>query len=352
MPSVSVCMICGNEAAVITRLLRSALPFMRELCLVRAIGDNQPDTTLEIAREFCEQHGVAFRSGEYVNKSPMPHIDDFGAARNQSFDLATSDWLIWLDCDDYLDEINALRIEEAAQTCTADAIYCMYRIEDRGGVISRERLIRRGKGRWVGTIHETCKVDGVILDCPQITVFHANPGAKTVTSAERNLRILEAGTADDARSLFYLHAELFRVGRHKEALIAAQRALEKLAPEQKEERYFVLINLAQLDPENEAGHLLHALQTQPHRREALADLCQMSLRLGNKSDAASYFRMMDALPEPNPLPWTHRGMWHAWARDLLRVRVLKAQGAHEIAEQDHVRYMRNPEYAQAVEEFP
>ena len=77
-------------------------------------------------------NGKEIRLDTYKNSHPFPHVDNFAAARNQSFDLAAGDWILWLDCDDYLDPINCERIREAVSICEHDAIFCTYKVEKEG----------------------------------------------------------------------------------------------------------------------------------------------------------------------------------------------------------------------------
>lgn len=370
-------MIAGNEASIIARCLDSAAPVFDKLCLVQAVGEREADRTLQIAKKWCKTNGKAFRSQSYKNKpSPdgegLKHVDDFAAARNLSFSLddgraADGDWQLWLDCDDYLDELNCGRIREAARTAPAEwsALFCSYVLQKQGAVIQRERLIRAGKGRWKNAIHETCAIDGPVGNCPQIEIFHSDHSAKQQSSADRNMAILERVLEDAPRHYFYLHSEskisaACRTGAEREALIrksiaAGNAALQLLEEEKVEERYIVHLNLSELEamPGNDRTieHLVEAVRLQPHRREAFAYLCQKSLIDGNVSDAISYFRMMDALPLPSPLPWTHQGLWYGWARHFLRVRVLRASGKLDQAEKEHAEHLREPEYAAGVAEY-
>jgi hypothetical protein len=349
---ISLCMITGNEAKIITRCLESAKDAFDELCLVRASGTREPDATLEIAKEWCDANGKDFRSGTYRNLvQGWDHVDNFGAARNLSFSLATGDWLMWLDCDDYLDQINCQRIREAVKLCEQDAIYCTYKVEKEGAEILRERIIKQGKWRWKNPIHETCSVDGVGAECPQIVVYHSDHKAKNKSSSERNSRILQAVLEDAPRHFFYLHADLKTLGDKEGATKAALAALQLLSDAQIEERYLVLLNLSELQPEKRTEHLHAAVKLQPHRREAFAYLCQVAVNEGRVSDAISYFRLMDALPMPSPVPWTHQTIWYGWARDFLRIRVLRLAGADEMADADHANYMANPDYAQGYADF-
>jgi hypothetical protein len=344
-------MICGNEAAIIERCLESAKDAFDELCLVLATGEKAPDETLKIAAEWCKKNGKTGRMGVYKNSVKFPHVDDFGAARNQSFALATGDWILWLDCDDYLDEINCARICEAVSVADADAIFCTYKVEKEGAAILRERLIRRGKGRWRSAIHETCTIDGKAVECPQIVVYHSDHKAKNKSSALRNAAILEASLEDAPRHYFYLHADLKHLGKKAEATRAAKAALCLLADSSIEERYLVLLNLSELEPEHRQDHLHAAARLQPHRREAFAYLCQVAINEGRYSDAVSFFRLMDSLPLPSPMPWTHQGIWYGWAKDFLMVRLFRMSGQTDIADKKHEEFLKNPEYAEGVAGF-
>lgn len=344
-------MICGNEAAAIERCLDSAALAFDELCLVRAIGTQSPDATIELAAAWCSRNGKPFRWQEYQNATPdLPHVDNFAAARNLSFSLASGDWCLWLDCDDYLDEINCRRIREAARHLEYAAYYCTYDVERNGAKIERERLIQRGHGRWKNAIHEICIITGEAAHCPQIVVYHSDHRAKHQSSAQRNATILSAVLDEAPRHFFYLQAELKMLGRKPESRQAALAALTLLPPEKLEERYLVLLNLAELDPEHTEEHLLAAARSQPHRREAFAYLAQKALLDGRVSDATSWFRVMDSLPLPSPLPWTHQGIWYPgqWARNYLRVKILRAAGLKDQAELEHEQHLADPDYAAAV----
>lgn len=348
---ISLCMIAGNEAAIITRCLESAKDAFDELCIVQAVGSSTPDLTAGIAYEWCQKNGKEFKLGIYLNSQSFPHVDNFGAARNLSFSLAKGEWILWLDCDDYLDAINCARIREAVKVCEHDAIFCTYKVEKEGAEILRERIIKRGKGRWKNAIHETCAIDGVGAECPQIVVYHSDHKAKNRSSSERNSNILKAVLEDAPRHYFYLHADLKTLGDKEGATKAALAALHLLSDAQIEERYLVLLNLSELQPERRDEHLHAAARLQPHRREAFAYLCQVALNEGRVSDAISYFRLMDAIPVPSPVPWTHQMIWYGWARNFLRVRVLRLAGQTEMADAQHAKFMEDADYAEGFARF-
>ncbi len=345
-------MICGNEEAVILRCLESAKPAFNELCLVSAVGNIKEDKTLYVAEKWCAENQKDFKAGRYQNKVDLPHVDDFGAARNLSFSLASHGWILWLDCDDYLDEINCSRVREAVAVVSPETngIFATYIIEKNGAEISRERIIRSGFGRWKNPIHETCVIEGVKLDCPQIQVFHGNHNHKHESSAARNAAILRRTIEDAPRHYFYLHCEL-KMLKDPQAIEFGHAALALLGKDQDEERYVVLLNLSELVPESRQKYLHEAAQLQPHRREAFAYLCKAALFDGRYSDAVSYFRMMDALPLPSPVPWTHQGLWYSWGRHALRVDVLRARGQTEQAEREHAEHLKEADYSEGMRDW-
>ena len=84
---LSVCLIARDEEAVIGRCLQSVQGVADEIVVV---DTGSRDRTVEIAQQYGAQIGH------------FSWCDDFAAARNASLDLATGDWILWLDADDYL----------------------------------------------------------------------------------------------------------------------------------------------------------------------------------------------------------------------------------------------------------
>lgn len=86
-PTLSLCMIARDEEPRIGDCLRSIAPYVDELIVV---DTGSTDRTREVARE-C---------GAQVYDLPWP--DSFAAARNASIELATGDWIFWMDADDVI----------------------------------------------------------------------------------------------------------------------------------------------------------------------------------------------------------------------------------------------------------
>ena len=87
MYSVSLCMIVKNEEAVIGRCLESVQGMVDEIIIV---DTGSEDRTKEIVERYTDKiYDFSWR-------------DDFAAARNYSFSLASGDFILWLDADDVI----------------------------------------------------------------------------------------------------------------------------------------------------------------------------------------------------------------------------------------------------------
>src|SRR5437764_5745246 len=91
---ISACMIVRDEAHLLGRCLKSFQGAFDEL---NVVDTGSRDGTPAIAADF----GARLRSFTGCNGEDGK-IRDFALARNVSLDMATHDWLIWMDADDVL----------------------------------------------------------------------------------------------------------------------------------------------------------------------------------------------------------------------------------------------------------
>lgn len=94
MAPISVCIIAKNEEKNIERCLSSLTPYGFEIVL---IDTGSTDKTKELASKYTD----CIYDYEWA--------DDFSAARNYSLQKATYNWILMLDCDEW---IESLDIEE------------------------------------------------------------------------------------------------------------------------------------------------------------------------------------------------------------------------------------------------
>lgn len=86
--NISACLIVKNEEQMLAGCLASLQDVVDEIIVV---DTGSEDDTIAIAKEW----GARVESFEW--------IDDFSAARNRSLELATGDWVLWIDADERLD---------------------------------------------------------------------------------------------------------------------------------------------------------------------------------------------------------------------------------------------------------
>src|SRR5438445_7891865 len=92
-PTITLCVIARDEEALLAECLDSARPYVDKMVV---LDTGSTDRTMDIARE----HGAMV--------AQFTWCDDFAAAKNAALDLATSDWILFMDADERLNEGGAL----------------------------------------------------------------------------------------------------------------------------------------------------------------------------------------------------------------------------------------------------
>jgi len=317
---IAVCMIAGNEEPVIDRALDSAFSVTDTVIVVRAVGGQTPDPTLDVARE----RGCIV--GEYRNSpatAMWPFVDDFAAARNEAFRLTAqtgAEWLMWLDCDDTLPEGMGATICKACKETGEDWILAEYVLPNHGKAVWRERLFRRGTAAWFHGVHEKCvpvsddkdKESLKVRVRRDIKVIHEPLGEKS-GSQERNINILRWRYQEAQHLAFYLHYEYYLLGKREEAVEYGLEAL-RLKSLDGVYRYEVMLNLALLAAENAHAQDLcqRAIKLCPTRREAHNVLALLQMDAGQAEDAIKTAEHTLTIPLPKIPEWTHRPDCYGW----------------------------------------
>lgn len=216
-PSISLAMIVKDEAATIARCLASVQEFVTEIIIV---DTGSSDNTKEIVAAFTDKiYDFAW-------------VNDFAAARNYSFQLATGDYVMWLDADDVLlpdDQENLKQfLAQLEPGVAAISMYYNLQQDDQGRVISRlrrNRIVKRCKQfQWIGAVHEYLAVYGNIVCC-DAAVTHC----PLEHDAFRNLAIyeqrLQQGEEFTPRDLYYFANELFEHKLYNRAVEYYERFL-------------------------------------------------------------------------------------------------------------------------------
>jgi len=336
---IAVCLIAGNEKALIGRALDSAFLVSDLVVVVQATGGAQPDGTMDVARS----RGCIV--GQYHNNpatAAWPFVDDFAAARNESFRLALqtdAQWLMWMDCDDVISHEHAKAIRQAVERCQEDWILAEYDLPMHGKKVWRERLFRRGTAAWANGVHEKCVPvcnDGTqnsikVRVCRDFVIRH-EPLENKSGSQERNINIMLWCYQEAQHLAFYLHYEHFLLKKHEEAV---KYGLEALRMEQLDGvyRYEVMLNLAVLASENANGQdiLQKAIKICPTRREAYHILSLLQMDAGQTQDAVETALKCRQIVAPKVPEWTHRPDVYGWKSEAALAWAYRCDGKNDKA---------------------
>src|SRR4051812_1669679 len=219
--TLSLCMIVRDEEAMLPRCLAAIADHVDEIVLV---DTGSTDRTMDIAREY----GANVIEAEWTG--------DFAAARNVSFDAATSDWIIYLDADEVLGEGQGARLRDLIKRTWREAFFLVETnhtgtLEDSMSVQHNAlRVFRnRPKYRFEGRIHEqiaqNLPTTPERIETTDVRMEHfgyLGVVREEKNKSRRNLELLERQLEEGVESPF-LH---FNLGSEYGALGENERALE------------------------------------------------------------------------------------------------------------------------------
>lgn len=162
-------MIVKNEEPVLARCLDSVASMMDEIIIV---DTGSTDRTKEIAAQYTS------RIYDFT------WCDDFSAARNYAFSLATMDYIYCPDADEYLDLENQRRFLrlKCALLPEIEIVQMNYITPPDFNTVQnckkepRPKLFKRLRTfSWVDPVHETIRTDPIIYDS-DIDILHRPHG--------------------------------------------------------------------------------------------------------------------------------------------------------------------------------
>jgi len=217
--TISLCMIVKNEEDNLSRCLDTVQDIVDEIVIV---DTGSTDNTKKIAMKYTDK----IYNFEW--------IEDFSAARNFAFSKATKDYILWLDADDIILEVDRkkLKLTKKILDSTVDVVMMKYNVgfDDKGNVTLsyfRERLVKRDRNfKWVDPIHEYIEANGNLINS-DIAITHTKTQSN---SANRNINIfkkmIEAGEEFSPRNLFYYARELYYKAEFNDSIIYLNKFLD------------------------------------------------------------------------------------------------------------------------------
>lgn len=360
-PKISLCVITGNEEMHVLRFLESFKGAFDELCLVRAVGSLPHDHTVALAKKWCADNGKSFECDEHRNSgwidglaknevrddnpATWPHVDDFAAARNRSWRMATGDWQLWADLDDLLAPESAQKIRQCAAQSIYDIFLFRYSIPHSQEHNMRERMFRRGISQWEQAVHETChQFDPAAHKiCYEPTVIYSHePNGEKQRDAERNRRIMAWNLKHIDLFAYHLHQEAFfrflRTGTKEDAEQATHWAeIAQATNMMPEQRMDMLLNQAEIVGRTDTDHAIDlcwtALRLAPWSRDAWGRIAEFELKAGRYSRAVFMAEAMSVMKKPPESGAPTRDHYFGWRGLDLRLRTLRAAGRHKQADE-------------------
>ncbi len=232
MATLSLCMIVRDVEGPLRSALESARPYVDEMVVVdTGSSDATPD--------------VASTLGARV--AHFPWCDDFSAARNRSLELASGDWVLWMDADDVLAPGSGEEVRRVVRAHPDRDRGFLVQVEEpyrKDGRVHVQRgaqprlFPRREEIRFCYRVHEqvapSIRRAGLRLEEAAITIRHAHVDRSAEANRrrnERNLRLLRLDLADHPDDGFVLmNVGLTRVdrGEPEEAVRSLRDAIPRL----------------------------------------------------------------------------------------------------------------------------
>lgn len=216
MSTVALCMIVKNEEKFIERCLRSISDYVQQIIIV---DTGSTDRTVEI----CEQFTNDIYYYEWTN--------DFAAARNYALQYASTDYILQLDADETVEEMDPDVFDNLDQDG-----YLIKIINNLGNGLSETHLFLRlfrnkPEYRYEGMLHEQINVMKHNVTTGRLS-FHINHDGyldqvvKSKDKLKRNMEIIKWELKHNPTSFNYMNygAQLLHEERYAEALEAFKQS--------------------------------------------------------------------------------------------------------------------------------
>lgn len=307
--TISLCMIVKNEEKNIRRCLSSVTGAVDEIIVV---DTGSTDSTCSLAEKL----------GAKVHHHPWN--DNFAEARNASVELATGEWILFLDADEELPEGGGVELRKLVNTDGVEGYFIkiINYLGNEGWIEPCPDLVfrlfrNRRDYRFRGAIHE--QIADVILEknaqagyriAGNLEIIHYGYLDDQIDDKDkkaRNIGIIKRELESDPgnRLLRYHYGvELYRAGKYVEAaseLIAAARGIDpQTIYLPKLVRYIVLSYHAANMPEQAMMIIQSGLRLFPNYADLYYYAGLTAYDQKKYSDAYEYFQKAVSMPEQPP----------------------------------------------------
>lgn len=199
---LTISLLVSNSITTIHNCLESLRPLLEqvdsELIVVDTVGAEKSDGSLEVAKKYADKI-VRFE-----------WCDDFAAARNAGLKLAQGEWFLFIDDDEWFDNVKSLLAffnNKKEYTQYNTVYFNKHNYQNLEGTIYREiktpQCIKLFKGlKFEGRIHERFSLMHLPFKHVDAFVHHYGyVGKSSKKKLERNEKLLKESLIEDPRNM-------------------------------------------------------------------------------------------------------------------------------------------------------
>ena len=224
---VSVCIIAKNEEKYLEECLKRIRPYGFEIVVT---DTGSTDKTKEIAQKYADK------------VLDFAWVNDFSKARNYCAENASNNWILALDCDEYVENINVQHLRIYMQKAKQGLGFLKMKMlaYDTKGRLSFTvgdvpRFYNRNYYHFEGAIHEQIKrIDGekdrdtFLLPMEAVHQGYAIQGEEMDKKQERNINLIKEALKNEPENA-YLHFQyaqsLYIMGKYAESVERFEKAM-------------------------------------------------------------------------------------------------------------------------------
>lgn len=298
--TISLACILKNEVSNIIPLLESVKDCFDE---IHFTDTGSTDGSIELLE------GLSRGTNPANAKIFLHHfkwVDDFSAARNYSFSHVKTDYVMWMDLDDVLNNAkDFISWRDSVMGIANFWIATYHYASDESGKpmcsFARERVIKNGIGlKWNYFIHEgiSPKLDGgKVIEANYATtwqIVHKRNESDIKKDKSRNINIFEKNIHIlDSRMTYYYGKELFDCNRLEEArrwLIDAVNRADLEIHDRIMGMQYLAMCLMRMEKFEEAIRYAHTgLMLEPNRAEFFICIADSYIKLNKITEGVPYY---------------------------------------------------------------
>lgn len=234
MLNYTICSIVKNEEKNIDRFLRSLSIFDCEIII---LDTGSTDSTLEIASKYsCKIYHFDW-------------INDFSVARNYAASLARNEWILFIDCDEFVEhcnphELSSLASHNPKSLGLLERVNLVSSDNEKGAYTDRiPRFYNRNYFEYTGQIHEqlvakdNSALSGFYIPLKVIHTGYLGTPEELSAKHNRNIGMLRERlkfSPSDCYYNFQMGQELYNLDKYSEALPFFEMALNQNLSSQNE----------------------------------------------------------------------------------------------------------------------